>query len=329
MKSRNIAFDLLKLFAIFLVLWGHCIQHMKVTNTDEPIYLFIYSFHMPLFMMISGYFSISSLQMKFWPFVKKKFIQLLLPCVSWYLLAYVLPKLALMLLHKEGGAFSLSSLDVLLHNFWFLKSVFICYVLAYFGFKGKWIGILLSILISQIIPMFSVSFLYPAFLVGIVLSKGDLLEDDRKRVIIMVSSFLIWAGLLVKMRWTDFNVPISFLISNSELIMDRLLRIFIGSFGALFWISLYTTLFRKSSNTRVASLAKYGKYTLGVYILQTYILESGLCKVISLDKFSLLMSDFIVSPIIALTVLVICILIIMITERYKLMALLLWGYKSK
>ncbi len=102
MKTRNIAFDLLKLFAIFLVLWGHCIQHMKVTNTDEPVYLFIYSFHMPLFMMISGYFSISSLSMRVWPFLKKKFIQLLLPCVTWYVLAYVLPKLVLMLLHKEG-----------------------------------------------------------------------------------------------------------------------------------------------------------------------------------------------------------------------------------
>ena len=40
--------------------------------------------------------------MRVWPFLKKKFIQLLLPCVTWYVLAYVLPKLVLMLLHKEG-----------------------------------------------------------------------------------------------------------------------------------------------------------------------------------------------------------------------------------
>ena len=104
MKSRNIAFDFLKLFAIFLVLWGHCIQHMKDTNTDEPVYLFIYSFHMPLFMMISGYFSISSLSMRIWPFLKKKFIQLLLPCLTWYVLAYLLPKLVLLL--PMGGFLS-------------------------------------------------------------------------------------------------------------------------------------------------------------------------------------------------------------------------------
>jgi len=197
------------------------------------------------------------------------------------------------------------------------------------GLKGKQIGVLLSILVSQTIPMFSVSFLYPAFLVGIFLSKDSLLVDTRKRRVIMLSSIAIWAGLLIKMRWTDFNIPITLLISNNELLMDRILRIVIGVFGALFWMSLFTELFVENNRSHIKSLAKYGKYTLGVYILQTYILESGLCRVISLDKFSLLMSDFIISPVIALVVLVICICIIMITGRNNLVALLLWGYSNK
>ena len=131
------------------------------------------------------------------------------------------------------------------------------------------------------------------------------------------------------MKWTDFNIPITLLVSNPELIIDRLLRIVIGLFGSLFWISLFAGLFTRNGNVHVRKLAKYGKYTIGVYILQTYILEYGLCKIISLDRFSFLVSDFILSPIISLIVLVLCFSIIIITERYMLISQFLWGYINK
>ena len=57
-SERLVSFDLLKLFAIYLVVLGHCVQHLLPSHSyDEPMYVYIYSFHMPLFMMISGYFS--------------------------------------------------------------------------------------------------------------------------------------------------------------------------------------------------------------------------------------------------------------------------------
>lgn len=52
--NRIVYIDALKLFAIFSVLWGHSIQYLI---TDEyylqPVYRFIYAFHMPLFMALS------------------------------------------------------------------------------------------------------------------------------------------------------------------------------------------------------------------------------------------------------------------------------------
>lgn len=58
MRERLVYFDLLKLFAIYLVIIGHCVQYLLPTRPyDEPLYVYIYSFHMPLFMMISGFFS--------------------------------------------------------------------------------------------------------------------------------------------------------------------------------------------------------------------------------------------------------------------------------
>ena len=327
MKNRNIAFDLLKLFAIFLVLLGHCIQHMKISNVEEPIFLLIYSFHMPLFMMISGYFSLSSLSMRFWPFLKKKTIQLLLPCVTWYVLAHILPKLALLLLHKEekGGI----SLILLLRNFWFLKCVFLCYILAFLGFKGKWFGILLSIIVSLLIPFFSISFLYPFFLVGILLSKKKILESERKRRVIMISSIVIWGAIICKMRWMDFNIPISVLLTSPNLLIARCFRVALGLSGALFFMSLFAELFNKKKNNKILTLSVFGKFTLGVYILQTYVLEEGLCRIISINHYPLIVADFFIAPSIALFIMCFCIFIIKVIDRYRLAALLLWGYKRK
>ena len=59
---RNQCVDGLKGFAILLVVLGHCVQYGlgEVNFNNEnyfeyPIFKFIYSFHMPLFMLVSGY----------------------------------------------------------------------------------------------------------------------------------------------------------------------------------------------------------------------------------------------------------------------------------
>ena len=49
--------DLAKSFTIFLVIWGHSIQYFRSQNYElELSYRIIYSFHMPLFMIMCGHF---------------------------------------------------------------------------------------------------------------------------------------------------------------------------------------------------------------------------------------------------------------------------------
>lgn len=52
---RNIYIDLLKGFAIILVVLGHSVQFLSDNNFENPLFKFIYAFHMPLFMFLSGY----------------------------------------------------------------------------------------------------------------------------------------------------------------------------------------------------------------------------------------------------------------------------------
>ena len=58
-NNRNYTFDNIKIILIFLVVFGHLIN---VVYTEKPfiiqiIWIIIYTFHMPLFVLISGYFS--------------------------------------------------------------------------------------------------------------------------------------------------------------------------------------------------------------------------------------------------------------------------------
>ena len=57
--KRNVFIDIIKGVAIFLMLWGHCIQYCVANSSvdffENSVFKAIYSFHMPLFMLVSGY----------------------------------------------------------------------------------------------------------------------------------------------------------------------------------------------------------------------------------------------------------------------------------
>lgn len=89
-KERNKRIDILKGIAAILVVMGHVIQYASVgdvTFENNVIYNVIYSFHMPLFMLLSGYIAYYSINEKntinFKDYFLKRLIQLLLPFVIW------------------------------------------------------------------------------------------------------------------------------------------------------------------------------------------------------------------------------------------------------
>jgi fucose 4-O-acetylase-like acetyltransferase len=56
-RSRDPFFDNAKFLAILLVVSGHAIEGLRDVRLAHAAYLFIYSFHMPVFIVITGYFS--------------------------------------------------------------------------------------------------------------------------------------------------------------------------------------------------------------------------------------------------------------------------------
>ncbi|GGO05945.1 acyltransferase family protein [Saccharibacillus kuerlensis] len=56
MQQRDAYFDNIKVLLIALVVVGHLIEPLSGSEIFRPLYLFIYSFHIPLFVLISGFF---------------------------------------------------------------------------------------------------------------------------------------------------------------------------------------------------------------------------------------------------------------------------------
>ena len=85
--KREIWLDQLKGVAIFMVVYGHGIQYLMGDGYvfwDNRIFQVIYSFHMGLFMMISGYFFFPfSQKYSFLDGISRKVNTILIPCLTW------------------------------------------------------------------------------------------------------------------------------------------------------------------------------------------------------------------------------------------------------
>lgn len=125
MVCRNNIFDAIKALAIWLVVLGHSIQHLSgVDYWNDALFQFIYSFHMPLFFMISGFFFASSIKLGWREFLRKKALTLLLPCLVWGIIEAV----------AKFETWSQLAADIFLPThwpFWFFKGLFLVQVFVY------------------------------------------------------------------------------------------------------------------------------------------------------------------------------------------------------
>lgn len=85
MNQRDVTIDIAKGVAILFVVVGHLLQYNTIDGSSGICFNWIYSFHMPLFMLLSGYvaaFSRDKIK-DFRSFVSRKAMQLLLPYALW------------------------------------------------------------------------------------------------------------------------------------------------------------------------------------------------------------------------------------------------------
>ena len=338
--QRIQSIDILKLFAMFLVIWGHCVQFMLTSNhLDEPAFVYIYSFHMPLFLMVSGLFAhravTSARECGTWLLVKAR--QLLLPCIAWGLLMSF-GNLLLPLINGTHPDKSL--LSTLWTNFWFLKSLFICFCLWYASLallRKPWLAAMVSILISQCIVAQEVQWSYPSFVTGVLISAH--LDDLRRyRKPIALTALLIGGLLLLGWNKSYFLIPSVYTWQSStpaDCILNiamRLYRYAVNISLSLGFLALFLNL--DSLNTQHSTLnpqlstlntqhstltpqhstlnylSSLGQLTLGIYIIHSLIImvRERLCPtLLCCDSLNPWLFNIVVAPLVAAMLLLVSI----------------------
>ncbi|GEN89415.1 acyltransferase family protein [Oceanobacillus sp. FSL W8-0428] len=272
--ERNAFFDNAKVILIFLVVFGHMIQpFVGDSKSTEAIYIWIYTFHMPAFILLAGFFAKGSGNKKYiWNLMKK----LIIP----YLIFQTLYTIYYFLIGKadwQTGVFYPQ------WSLWFLFSLFSWHILLVLFKKipAGW-SIALSIFIGVIVGYFgeighsfslSRTFVFfPFFLIGYWLTVDQMMMVKKRQV--KVASVAVMAVLFV-IVYTLPAIDTGWLLASqsySNLGADSyggILRLFVYAIAAVMTISILAWVPKRN----LGWVTKLGTRTLYVYLLHGFIVQ--------------------------------------------------------
>lgn len=163
--SRSYHFDNAKAILILLVVFGHFIDPLMHDGVFRQLYLFIYTFHMPCFIFISGYFSKKT---KLVDALSKYIVPLIVFQVFYVLLNHLLG-----IANASNSFYGFFTLPI--HALWYLLSLFFWNrLLCFINEKNIKSALIVSVflpLVASYIPLtrFSLSrtlYFCPFFLLG-------------------------------------------------------------------------------------------------------------------------------------------------------------------
>lgn len=324
-STRILTFDVVKFVAIFSVLWGHIIQYLHHGICYEnAVYQIIYSYHMPLFMVVVGFFGATCMKKGFRKLMRKKVQQLILPGVTIAVIICLIMRYV-----KLGGV-----IDTLVFSLWFLKSAFLCFLFYSITFLvpcyRSWF-IFVTLILSQVIFYSQFNLMYPCFLFGVLLKT--FWEDVRNRALLFsIISGIVFFSMLIFWDASFWKIPsggiypvrnVSQLLSFSWQFYYRLL---IGLSGAVFIITTTECLCQRYPKSKsIILMSHIGRNTLGIYLIQTVIIEVLLWRWFNFDSYNLQIFQMIVAPIFSTVVLALCLLSIRLIRKSRLTSLLFLG----
>lgn len=291
-KQRLIWADSLKGWLMILVILGHAIQMILGKGCNENhLWNFIYSFHMPAFMAVSGWLAYR-VTANYKPIdcnklgcsCKRRSYQLLIPYLAWSILQFLL-----------SGDYSLGRLSKMVlypdTYFWFLWVLFwICVVFTF----AQWLAtkckinemltigglcmLLLGLMIGMEIRIFGFQFLAYYFLfytIGYCLHKYEdaiVLEVLRKALAIITMTIL-WVFLAS--GWTMQGLPVW--MPAIPHVPDSLLQYAFRGFTALVAIVVIIStapLLVNGKNKLNNWICQLGVVSLGLYVVHLSLVGS-------------------------------------------------------
>lgn len=289
--KRSQYLDIIKGIAIFLVLWGHSIQILSYGKLDyynNYLFKFIYSFHMPLFMLVSGYlfyFCCNRKTLK--ELLKNRVIGLIIPIFSWGTIFYLFQNI-INYCSKRNSSLSISGYLRSLNGTWFLWSLLIisCIVAVLNRIKKKIIrNIMLTVGIIFVLiapnPTMNL-YMYPYFVIGFLFNeyKSGVLDKLKKigHLILLIYPIIL---IFYKNRDYIYTTGINPLVSEYGVVNQIGIDIYrwcVGLFGSVFVLILTYIIIQKFSEKaivkRISKTFSYlGCISLQIYVMQRVFLE--------------------------------------------------------
>lgn len=274
--KRDHYFDNAKFILIFLVVFGHLLQsYIHSDSLIANLYILIYTFHMPAFILIAGYFAKGFFEKGY---IGKVFKKLIIPYLIFQLIYSIF---YYFLFNKQ-----MLDLDVLNPHWslWFLLSLFYWnLMLPIFNKLKPYFAILLAFLIglavgyidwiSNYLSLSRTFVFFPFFLMGYYLKKEHFKIITHHRVKIIGAIILVVIALGISLfpglneKWLLGSKPYSVMESSSTLGLLKRLGIYhinLVMIGIFFAFVPRKKLF----------FTKLGRNTLYVYLLHGFFVRT-------------------------------------------------------
>lgn len=281
LSQRNEFLDYLKGFLIVLVVYGHVLQRFAYHDNgffEDPVFKFIYLFHMPLFMLVSGYLATTTFKKyNFSQFFSRKTRQLVLPVLSWSLpFTLFLLVLSHQHLSTQFPAIFLAKYWESALGFWFIWALFlgfsVVFVARLFGKAENIVLVLLNFLVLLIPDLFGSEtwkFVLPFFCIGYLAAS----RPNLPRLSNYIYLFFVLLSIVIYVSWKkEFSVYISGMNISAQNIGIIFYRFFASLIVSL---TLYEILQRLYSRFPSNLLMFLGRHTLSIYIVEYFFLQLG------------------------------------------------------
>jgi fucose 4-O-acetylase-like acetyltransferase len=296
--GRDIGVDALRGFSILLVVLGHAIANAEnllpfmasnLGNVTAPTYNlkyvlsnFLYTFHMPLFFLISGYVLFGK-RIR----IRDRALRLLVPFLAWIPVYFLVNRY----IHHWPAGFLTVLKDNVLHpaiGLWFLPTLFLCSLLLipvrYLENRETWMGeaslgvlfVVVNLLPVEILGVMQVKYFFAFFAVGYLAHKhrSRINRIDRERIDgALVALSALFMVLFTALFYYGRNHPFTFPISLPDLFKTPsayVVRYAMAALGIVFSIAVVRAL--KAGRGR-AVFAWFGLVTMDIYVANFLMLQ--------------------------------------------------------
>ena len=296
-EKKRFFINIIRGFAVFLMLWGHCIQYCVAGSDidffENVVFKTIYSFHMPLFMLLSGYlFSFSFQKRSLKELIIHRTQTLVQPIVFCSFFIFLATDVLFGMFSGIYGLIFSAQWMEQLSSLWFLWSVLaaslvvaiVCKKVSNVGLQMLLLG--LGIFAVAIFPNMTMNlYMYPYFIIGFYYAQNEnrIPAWLKKLKYLSILIFPIMMCFFEKKHY----IYTSGLINNGYPLTEHLMidayRWLIGLVGSIFVLIVlelgYKHIVLRMNKSMIAEgLSRLGQKSLQIYAVSVPLLSIYLAR---------------------------------------------------